>query len=55
MKIELDLPDWIVAVLMNIKGPPEIVGETVEDKAYFILDDYACHVCESEREGAKVN
>lgn len=55
MRVTLDLPDWIVAALMNFKGPPEIVGETVEEKAYFILDDFALHAAESERAGAKIN
>lgn len=49
MRVTLDLPDWIVAALMDIKGPPEIVGESLEDRAYFVLDDYASHVVDSAR------
>lgn len=44
IRVTLDLPNWIVAALMSLKGPPEIIGETLEERAYFVLDDHALHI-----------
>lgn len=48
MKVTVDLPDWIVAALLRAYVPEELAGATIEERLYFIADDWAVTIMSHE-------
>jgi hypothetical protein len=48
MKVTVELPDWIVAMLLRARIPEEICGASIEDRLVFLADDMAVAILEDQ-------
>lgn len=53
MRVELDLPRWVVEALARWKAPADHVGVSIEQRIAFLADDLALSIVEEERREAE--
>jgi len=48
MKVTVELPDWVVAMLLRARLHPEVCGPTIEERLAFWADDMAVAILEDQ-------